>query len=178
MDLEVDDILSLHEKKKKVDGKSKGDRTELNLCKFLSKHFNEEFSRALGSGSRWSQVGNLPEHAKKTLTGDLCVPERFGWVIESKGGYEDKLDLNNVCDGNIAQLDEFIEQVSRDSEYSGRKPILCWKRNRKPWLACIRLSDAPDKPELFERCIYYGKWVIVSFQLLLDVTTKDYWFTD
>ncbi len=113
-DLQIDDILQHHEKThKKVDGKSKGDRTELHLCKLLSKHFNEEFSRALGSGSRWSQVGHLPEHAKKTLTGDICVPEGFLWVIESKGGYEDDVNFTNVCDGPITRLNEFIEQVKQ-----------------------------------------------------------------
>ena len=90
-DLEVEDILEHHVKKKKVNGKQKGNRTELHLCKMLTKHFEEEFSRALGSGARTSQVAHLPEHAKKTLTGDICVPEGFKWVIECKGGYEDDM---------------------------------------------------------------------------------------
>jgi len=109
-DLMIENILDKPAIKKKVDGKAKGDRTELHLCKLLSKHFGEEFSKAPGSGSRWSQVAYLPEHAKKTLSGDVCVPEEFLWVIESKGGYEDDIDLNNICDGKISRLDEFIEQ--------------------------------------------------------------------
>ena len=112
-DLLIENILDNNpKKKKKVNGKSKGDRTELHLCKKLTEHFGEEFSRALGSGSRWSQVGQLPEHAKKSLSGDVCVPEGFSWVIECKGGYENDINLTNVCDGDIARLDEFIEQVS------------------------------------------------------------------
>jgi hypothetical protein len=177
-DLLLENILDNNKpKKKKVDGKDKGDRTELNLCKFLTKHFGSDFSRALGSGSRWSQVSNLPEHAKKTLTGDVCTPEGFKWVIESKGGYEDKLDLNNVCDGPITQLDQFIEQVSRDAEYCKRKPIILWKRNRKPWLAVVRAWDIIPEG-VFHFLIRYGDWRIVSFDELLKNTDRAYWFEE
>lgn len=173
-DLQIDNILEHNEKKPKVNGKSKGDRTELHLCKLLSKHFQEDFSRALGSGSRWSQVSNLPEHAKQTLTGDLCVPEGFLWVIESKGGYEDDINFTNVCDGPINRLNEFIEQVSRDAEYSKRKPIICWKRNRKPWLAIVKGADV--LMPLPERYIRYGEWIVVSLEYLLEHTEMEDWF--
>jgi len=177
-DLLIENILDNNpkKKKKKVNGKSKGDRTELHLCKKLTEHFGEEFSRALGSGSRWSQVGQLPEHAKKTLSGDICVPEGFSWVIECKGGYESDINLTNVCDGDIARLDEFIEQVSRDAEYCGRKPIILWKRNRKPWLAIYREKDLPH--HWFIRQIWYGDWRIVSFDALLKGTTRKIWFDE
>lgn len=174
-DLQIDNILETKEKKKKVDGKAKGDRTELHLCKLLSDHFGVEFTKAMGSGARWSQVRYLPEHAKKTLTGDICVPEGFKWVVESKGGYEDKVDLNNVCDGPIAQLDEFIEQSSRDAEYCKRKPIICWKRNRKPWLAVVRLSDIENVPEYY---VVYGTWAIVPLRFLLECRDRTFWFEE
>ena len=174
---DIDNILDNNvKKKKKVDGKAKGGRTELILCKKLTKHFEVEFSKALGSGARWSQVGHLPEHAKKTLTGDVCVPENFMWVVESKGGYEDKLDLNNVCDGKgIAILDDFIEQVSRDAEYCGRKPIICWKRNRKPWLAFVREDDLLFAR--FEYKVHYREWVMVNLDDLLN-GPRSYWFKE
>jgi len=187
-DLQIDNILDNHVKKKKVDGKAKGDRTELNLCKMLTKHFGVEFSKALGSGARWSQVNHLPEHAKKTLTGDICVPEHFLWVMESKGGYEDDMNLNNVCDGKgIACLDGFIEQVSRDAKYCGRKPIICWKRNRKPWLAFVREEDLFVKighknPTViteidFQYRIHYREWVMVKLDDLLN-GPRSYWFKE
>lgn len=178
-DLQIENILDNHVKKKKVDGKAKGDRTELHLCKLLTKQFGVEFSKALGSGSRWSQVGNLPEHAKKTLTGDICVPEGFRWTIESKGGYEEDIDLNRVCDGPIARLDEFIEQVTRDAEYCGRKPIICWKRNRKPWLAMVKRDDQEldsIPAEVFEYHIIYRDWIMVRLDLLLQFSSRDFWF--
>jgi Holliday junction resolvase len=177
-DLLIENILDRKKPKKKKDSKAKGDRTELNLCKLLTEHFGVEFSRSSGSGNRWSQVQHLPEHAKKTLTGDVCVPEGFSWVIESKGGYEDDIDLNSVLYGNgISRLDEFIEQSNRDAGYCGRKPIICWKRNRKPWLAMIKLEDlSPYEEANFPYRIHYREWIILPLEEFLKFTKKNYWF--
>lgn len=180
--LSVEDILAEPKKpaKKKVDGKAKGNRTELGLCKLLTDHFGEEFSRALGSGNRWSQVKHMPEHAKQTLCGDICVPEKFAWVFECKGGYEKEVVLTNVMDGNgIPKLDEFIQQVSNDSVKSGRRPILMWKRNRKPWLCVLKQTDLkPLKATSFEYRIHYRDWVVLPLEGLLAATEKGFWFND
>lgn len=49
-DLEVDDILgNENRRKKKVNGKKKGNRVELELCKKLTKHHGDTFSRSVGS---------------------------------------------------------------------------------------------------------------------------------
>lgn len=175
-ELFVDDVFDQPKKKKKgVDGKSKGDRTELNLCKLLGKHFGTEFTKAPGSGALATIRENLPDHAKKTLTGDLCVPDGFRWVIECKGGYEDKIDLNGVLDGSgIAKLDDFVQQSSRDAEYCGRKPIICWKRNFKPWLCMIQDKEMP--PHDFQYKIRYKDWWMVQLEELLQNTERDFWF--
>ena len=185
-DLLIENILNNKTKaKKKVDGKNKGDRTERNLCTLLSEHFKAKFTKAPGSGAFATTHKNLPEHAKKTLTGDICGPEKFKWVIESKGGYEKDIDLANAIDGSpIPRLDEFIEQSSRDAEYCGRKPIILWKRNRKPWLALLKyedlLEDLSDSQGEFEDNtpyrFYYREWVMVSLDYLLKITEKDFWF--
>lgn len=188
-DLDIDDILEETKKKvkgkgkdkekPKVDGKAKGDRTELNLCKLLGTHFGTEFTKAPGSGALATIRESLPEHALKTLTGDLCVPEKFEWVIECKGGYEDDIDLANALDGKpVPRLDEFIEQVSRDAEFCKRKPIICWKRNRKPWLALLRMEDlTPIGFEYnFPYRLYYREWIMISLELLLKETDRDFWF--
>lgn len=177
-DLQIENLLDKTKvKKKKVDGKAKGNRTELQLCKLLSSHFGEEFSKAPGSGARWSQVAFLPEHAKKTLTGDVCVPEKFKWVIESKGGYENDIDLNSVCDQGISRIDTFIEQSTRDAEYCNRNPMICWKRSRKPWLVMIRLTDLqPYAESLFPYRIHYREWVMLPLEELLKSTERKFWF--
>ena len=76
--------------------------------------FKKEFSRSLGSGNRWSQIKNMPSHAKETLTGDLCCPEGFKFVIESKGGYS-KIDLNGVFENGNSELDSFMKQAEDDA---------------------------------------------------------------
>lgn len=168
-DLEIDDILK--ETKKKKNGCRKGKSVERQLCKIFSDTFGCSFTRSIGSGNRWGQV-KLSERAKQVFSGDICVPEGFKWVIESKGGYEDKIDLNNV--GSIPQLDHFIQQSMHDSEFCGRQPIICWKRNRKPWLACVRLTDIGSVPEY---CVIYNTWVIVPLTFLLEKEIS-FWFED
>lgn len=178
MDLEIENLLAPTKvKKKKINGKAKGNRTELQLCKILSNHFGEEFSKAPGSGARWSQVAFLPEHAKKTLTGDICVPEKFKWVIECKGGYEKDIDLNSLFDDGITMINTFIEQSTRDAKYCGRKPMICWKRSRKPWLSMILVSDFEEiNKKTLDYKIFYRDWIILSLDNLFELTDKKFWF--
>lgn len=156
-----------------------------NFAKCLQIILAKSFQEPPGSGARTSQVAFLPEHAKKTLTGDICVPEGFKWVIECKGGYEDDMHLENILNGNegLSRLDEFIEQVTKDSEYCGRKPIILWKRNRKPWIAIYKESDMPNMAAMLcehhnMNYMLYGEWRIVNFEQLLKGTTKGNWFNE
>ena len=175
-DLDIEDILGELDKKKRVNGKNKGNRTELNLCKLLGKQFGDEFSKAPGSGARTSQVAYLPEHAKKTLTGDICVPEGFKWVIECKGGYEDDVNFTNVLDkeAGIPRVNEWIEQTLKDSGYCGRLPIVFWKRNRKPWLVMVRKKDLGRFK--FDYKIMYRDWVWLNLDDLLAKTDRSFWY--
>lgn len=108
----------------------------LQLVKILNNRFGGGFSRSVGSGNRWSQVTHLPKHAQEVFSGDLIVPQGFKWALESKGGYQN-IDLNSVFVGGSRELDGFLDQVTKDAERCGRKPMLCWKRDRKPWLAFV-----------------------------------------
>lgn len=181
-DLElITDGTEEKERKKKVDGKGKGDRGELMLGKFLGKHFGHEFSRGVGSGNRWSHVKEMPQHAKDTFLGDICTPDGFAWVIECKNGYDDDIDLNNAFHP-IAELDKWITKALRDSELSGRKPIICWKRKWKPWIAILRQIDYDDWSDNvlidFDYYMSYRDWMIVELQVLLDKTPEGYWYRD
>ena len=129
-------------KKRKADGKQKGNRTELQLVKVLTQRFGDGFSRSVGSGNRWGQVANLPRHAQDVFSGDLIVPKRFRWALECKGGYSG-IDINSVFVGGNKELDGFLQQVTMDAARCGRKPMLCWKRDRKPWLAFVPATARP-----------------------------------
>jgi len=151
--LEVDNILEKPKKKKRINSSRKGKRGENLAGKVLKERFDFEFSRTLGSGNRWSQTAYLPKHASETFTGDLVCPENFAWVVEAKDGYDDDIILHNIlAKGKTnAELEDWIEEVKAESERSGRKPLICWKRKRMPWFGIVRVNDIEGwfKPSIF-----------------------------
>lgn len=163
-DFITEDVIS--KKKKKVDGKKKGNRTELDLTKVLNKRFGQGFSRSVGSGNRWGQVDYLPKHARDIFSGDLVVPEGFKFVIESKGGY-DSVDMSTVFVKGSKEIDSFLDQVTSDSERCKRKPMLCWKKTRKPWLAFLLSKDLEGYD--FSFSMKYKEWTVVALDHLLKL---------
>lgn len=161
-----DDIVNKKKIKKKVNGKKKGSRTELDLSKILTERFGQSFSRSVGSGNRWAQVDHLPKHAREVFSGDLVVPKTFKFVIESKGGY-DAIDMNSIFMRGNSELDSFLEQATQDSRRCGRKPMMCWKKTRKPWLAFLLTEELAGHE--FKYSIKYGKWTGVALEHLLKL---------
>lgn len=174
--LDVDDLFDPEKKKtkKKVDGGKKGKRAERELVKLFVARFGEGFSRSLGSGNRWGQVKGLPKHAKDTLTGDLCCPKGFKWVLESKNGYDD-IDLNLCMMKDSGQLNSFLDQVVKDGKRPGvnRKPMLLWKKTRRPWLAFVYHEELEGLH--FKYKFVYGKWTAVALEKLLELDDS-FWF--
>src|SRR5581483_5120960 len=140
--------------------------------KILNERFGGGFSRTMGSGNRTKQVTFLPKHAQDTFSGDLVAPENFAFSIESKGGYED-VDLVSAFDGGHSQIDEFLDQAQTDADGCKRKPMVVWKKNRKPTLAMIRTTDLPNRE--WEYKMIYREWSIISFDELLK-TEDSFWF--
>lgn len=172
-DFFTDDLFEERKKRKrKADGKRKGNRCELELVKVLTERFGEGFSRSVGSGNRWGQVSYLPKHAQEVFSGDLIVPKRFKWVLESKGGY-DGIDLNTVFVRGNSELDKFLDQVTKDSNRCGRKPMLCWKRDRKPWLAFVPTKEL--RGHSFKYRMLYKHWSAVDLKTLLKLS-DDFFF--
>jgi len=170
-DFVVDDVVNEKKRKKGINSPRKGKTTERQLCKILSNRFGKEFTRSVGSGNRWGQISQMPDHAKETFSGDICPPKDFLWVIECKGGYENDIDLNGFHKG-IKRLNEFMQQSLDDAARSGRKPLLVWKRSRKPWLACFRESDLSFKFSNYMIYDYQGLWNIVLLDELLKAKDK------
>lgn len=169
----VEDVVGKKNKRKKrVNGKAKGNRTELSLAKLLTARFGEDFSRTVGSGARWSQA-KLPKHAAEIFSGDLIVPKGFKFALESKGGYED-IDLNSIFVKGNGTLNGFLSQATKDAERCHRKPILLWKKDYKPWLAFLQEEELKDYK--FKYQLLYGKWVCVALEELL--TLEDSFFKE
>lgn len=169
-----EDFLMKKKRKKKVNSGDKGKRVEREFIKLLNERFNTQgFSRTIGSGNRiWQVRGNMPKHAQETFTGDIVAPEKFKFVIESKGGYND-VDLNSAFDGGHAQLDEFIKQVKLEAENCQRKPIIVWKKDRKPRVAMVLTVDLPHHDWTYR--FIYQEWSMVLFTELLG-QPDGYWF--
>jgi len=173
--LDVDDVLDpMKKKKKKVDGGKKGKTAERELVKMFTARFGDGFSRAPQSGNRWSQVTNLPKHAKDTLTGDLCCPKGFKWVLESKNGYDD-IDLSLCMVKDNGQLNSFLDQVTKDNKRANKKPMLLWKKTRRPWLAFMHTEELEGHH--FKYKFTYGKWTAVALEKLLDLD-DDFFFDE
>lgn len=179
--MEIENIFEDAPKKRKKSG-AKGKRHELEVVKRLNERFARlladnpdwgRFSRSAGSGNRWGQVDNLPKHAKDTYSGDITCPANFIFVLESKGGYNE-IDICSAFSGGHRELDSFLKQSEDDSERSGRKPMLVWKKDRKPRLAFVRTSDMPSKRK-FQYCLHYRDWSAVLLDDLLE-EGDDYFF--
>lgn len=162
---EVDDLGPIKKPSKKRNGCTKGKRFEREIVKKLISRFGEGFSRSVGSGNRWSQVANLPEHAKQTLTGDICCPQGFLWVFECKGGYAE-IDLHSFFKGH-KKFDEFLQQAEDDGQRLNKKPVVIWKKDRKETIAAFKQEDLFVE---FKYSFNYRNWVIVSLEdfLALD----------
>lgn len=172
-DADIEDIFK--EKPKKIKSGRKGKRVELDLIKSLNDRFGDilrsrpaagAFSRSTGSGNRWGQRVHLSKAASDTYSGDIVCPEGFLFVLESKGGYND-IDLCTVFSGRQAELDAFLKQVTDDSGRCGRKPLLLWKKDRKPRLAFLRTEDLGDRS--FPCMLRYGGWTAISCEDLFSL---------
>ena len=81
-------------------------------------------------------------------------------------GY-DGIDLNSVFVRGNSELDSFMDQALADSRRCGRKPMLCWKRTRKPWLAFVLTTDLEGRE--FKYTMKYGKWTGIALEHLLKL---------
>lgn len=149
--------LTIHKRK---DSGGKGKRGERELCKILKRRFpKHQFSRSVGSGNRYAQVHLSPE-ADRIMGSDIVCPPDFTFCIECKFGYPE-INLINLVIGRTSLLDAFLNQVSRDAERIGKRPLLCWRKSRLPWFAFSKGLVAPAM-------IVYMEWSVVTLDWLLS----------
>lgn len=185
-ELTIENILeNTYNQKKKKNSADKGKNAERNLCKLLSRRFGKHFERSLGSGARIHQVKGMSESAKNVFMGDISCPDGFKWVLESKCGYEDKIDFHSIWQNGNKTIDSFINQVTGDSIRANKKPMLLYKRNFKSWIVFIRKTDLPYINNVvvpFDYFLNYKDWVVIALDNLLsldniqDSQGNDFWF--
>jgi hypothetical protein len=66
-------------------------------------------------------------------------------------------------------LNGFLEQASKDGRRPGvnRKPMLLWKKTRRPWLAFVHNEELEGLH--FKYKFVYGKWTAVALERLLEL---------
>jgi Holliday junction resolvase len=157
--------------KKRMNSKRKGNRAELELAKILTKRFGVPFARVgVSSGARPKQV-KLDGSAKQSFTSDLIVPDGFRFSVECKAVNRD-VDLLDQS----ALLDKFLTQVTEDANSIGKIPLLCWKRNRKGWIAALPEKDVFGKTIVFTNYYsVYREWLVCYLDALLETEQLDFW---
>lgn len=139
-DYDIEPIWDRDPDKKRKNSGRKGKRGESNLCKLLTERFGKPFARVPQSGAIGT-TREMSEHVREAYVGDIVTPQHFRFCIEVKHGYAE-IDLSHVIGhGGNKQLDSFLEQASRDAVKIGREPLLCWKKDRLPWLAFMKPGD-------------------------------------
>jgi len=147
---------------KKVNGKKKGNRVELDLSKILSERFNRTFKRVPMSGAfgTFNRNSNLREDAMEILSGDIICPENFKFSIECKGRKDFNFwDLLNEDTKNL-EINEWIFQVENDALNSKKEPLLYIKVNNKKAFVLF-----PKK--IFKSKVTYGNYSILRFDYFL-----------
>lgn len=129
-----------------------------NLCKLFTKRFGKDFT---------------VKSAKSKSRSDICAPEGFLFSLESKNGYEDKVDLGNLFSSKNKTLDGFLKQAIKEAKECDRLPLMCWKRKRQPWVAFIKANDllrrSNDAILQWQTRLAYGDWVCVALDRLLEL---------
>lgn len=124
-------------------GKAKGAGFERLFCKMLSEWWGEEdaFWRSPGSGAM------ATVSKRNAFYGDISSPSSSGEkllqkvVIELKKGYGSNWSPFDLIEGGPKTFTNFLEQVSRDKEASGRKHIwLVFQKPRKKIVFCANVD--------------------------------------
>jgi hypothetical protein len=173
-DLDIEDVIKLHEmKKKKKNSGTKGKRGERSVVEDLNQRFEEffkkrpelgKFSRSVGSGNRFGQGVSLSQQQNEVYSGDV-ICQGFLFVIESKFGYD--IDLHSVFKDGHKELDGFLNQVSEDAKRTNKLPMLVYKKDRRERLAFLRSEDLKDLSN-FKYYLNYREWIAISFDKLLE----------
>lgn len=148
-------------KKQRINSSRKGKRGERLLLKPLEQWWGSSFHRTPGSGAWGTQ------HKKDELAQDIvCDDPSFPFDIEVKNceGWS-LLQLLTAPKSNLfAWWDQARSQCAPD-----KKPLLCFKKNRQPFLIMARVSDIPEEFETPYLVLHYNEeaLLIATFNQLV-----------
>jgi len=198
MNAQIEDLFENLKKKKNnkaKNSKQKGSRGELQICKILTNHFGEPFNRSPNSGA-FGSTHKMSAVATQMMASDVLCPESFKFSIESKAGYD--IDLSNLfvfnkkkC-GDMKKITGFVDQACRDAARCEKVPMVIYLKDYRPSLAILPAHEYSGvdtfmkKLVLFNACLLFNhepkniknwkRWVIVSFEELLSLMSKDFFY--
>jgi len=175
-------------KKKRVQGKHKGNRAELRICKILTERLQLGIWNRSPSSGAFSTTHALSETAMKNLSGDFIAPiQNFAFSIENKCGYD--IDLSKLLStkSSIPQLFEFLHQSCIDAAKTGRIPMVIYTKDRREPLAIIPIDknivgDSKninmDSLMMFKHFMEdfpdWDQWFVFVLEELLDKAPADF----
>ncbi len=163
------DYSGLQKTKKRKNSRTKGNTFERKVCKILNETFQTtDFNRSPGSGA-FANTHKLPDHLK--VYGDLITPSNFKFIVECKKGYN-KESIGSLFNSK-SEVNSFIDQAKRDANKINRKWLVLFQQDREKIIAIL------ENDKVFDQCnnvVRYKNIVLLVFDDLVSLTSKDFWF--
>lgn len=138
-------------KKKRVNGRAKGNAAERKLAKLFSKWWGSEFTRTPLSGG----FATAKFREDWNAAGDLVTPDTtFPFCVESKK--VEGWSLEQLLTSDKTLIHKWWAQTEKETP-AGKIPLLVFTKNRAPLFAMMNVSA-------FHRC----DWPCVYFETLVN----------
>lgn len=168
-DIPEDDIMS--EPKKRVNGKKKGNRFELEVSKYLSSKYDDTFRRVPQSGAIVGGINRklnegLRLDAQEIFAGDIIAPTWFPFTIECKN-YADTPKIHNLMSIGDKDLDTWIKQAKTSAEVANKEWLLVFKitQGRKSF-ACLDMGKFGETCKVLPKnFISYKGSIILDYEI-------------
>lgn len=126
--------------------RNKGRRSEQELSRVIGEHFGYL------TDTKYKEHPNYflnfikrTARDRQAKAGDIWLApdlkEKFKFTIESKD--HEGWDFGSFFSLKVAWLEDWWSQAVEQNEGTSYSPLLCFKRNRIPWMCCIRFDDLP-----------------------------------
>lgn len=133
---DLDKLIKLKTKKKKINSSKKGSNFEREICKIFNDRFKTtNFCKTPGSGA-YATTHNLPDHLK--IYGDIISPINFKFCIECKNGY-DKESIYSLINPS-SQIWDFVKKLRIDTNKAGKEGMIVLKQSKQKIL-CILINN-------------------------------------
>jgi hypothetical protein len=159
-------------KKKKKNGKRKGNGYERVVAKDLSTRFNDTFRRVPQSGAFVGGLNrhknrNLREDAQEILAGDIICPKWFPFSVECKN-WDHNPKLHNICSIGDKELDNWIKQAKGQAEVSGKDWIICFKVTEYRGKEFVVMDQKVFNKHVPIDCNYPDRFFVYRGTMVLD----------